>query len=165
MATTPRTARLLWLGLKPLRSERPAVELYGRKNAVKSLSVAPSPKKMTVLVVEDDRAVRELYRSALMGAGYAVVAVEDGIDALRAIERGVPHAVVLDLGLPRLGGHDVQRELLSHAETSRVPIVVVTGSDISDLNLADFACVLQKPINPEELVLMVDKCLRQSRWR
>jgi DNA-binding response OmpR family regulator len=116
-----------------------------------------------VLIVEDDAALRELYRSALMAAGYAVVAVEDGIDALRAIERSVPHAVVLDLGLPRLGGHDVQRELLSHAETSRVPIVVVTGTDVSGLNSSDFACVLRKPINADELVLAVDRCVRERR--
>jgi two-component system, OmpR family, response regulator MprA len=127
--------------------------------------VSPSRRKTTVLVVEDDRAVRELYRNALVGAGYAVVPVEDGIDALRAIERGVPHAVVLDLGLPRLGGRDLQRELLSHAETSQVPIVVVTGSDVSDLNPSEFACVLRKPINVEELVLAVDRCLRQPRRR
>ena len=125
--------------------------------------MAPSPHKTTVLVVEDDPAVRVLYRHALMAAGYAVVAVEDGIDALRAIERRVPDAVILDLGLPRLGGRDVQHELMSHAETSRVPIVVVTGMDVSDLNSADFACVLRKPIDPEQLVLAVDNCLRQAR--
>ena len=122
-----------------------------------------SPKKTTVLVVEDDPSARELFRHALMSAGYAVVAVEDGVDALRSIEREVPHVVVLDLGLPRLGGRDVQQELTAHAETCRVPIIVVTGSDVGDLRSDDFACVLRKPINPEALVAAVDKCLRQSR--
>jgi DNA-binding response OmpR family regulator len=120
-------------------------------------------KRATILVVEDNRALRDLYRHTLTAAGYAVVAVEDGIEALRAIERDVPHAVVLDLGLPRLGGRDVQRELTSHAETSHVPIVVATGEDLDDLNSADFACVLQKPMNPEELVQALDRCLGRSR--
>jgi DNA-binding response OmpR family regulator len=141
------------------------VELFVRKECNKIASVLSSSRKTTVLVVEDDRAMRELFRQVLVSAGYAVVAVEDGIDALRSIEREVPKVVILDLGLPRLGGRDVQRELTAHAETSRIPIVVVTGSDVSDLSSADFACVLRKPISADALVAAVDTCLRQPRSR
>ena len=62
-----------------------------------------------VLVVEDDAGTRELYRTTLRNAGYAVVGVEDGVDALRFLELNTPAAVVLDLGLPRLPGQDVGR--------------------------------------------------------
>src|SRR6185436_1797482 len=92
-----------------------------------------------VLVVEDDATLRELYRSTLRSAGYAVVAVEDGIDALRRVERGRPDAVVLDLGLPRLNGRDVKRELKSRPDTEHIPVVVVSGNDTSDLDPQDFA--------------------------
>lgn len=118
-----------------------------------------------VLVVEDDPALRELYRSALRTAGYSVVAVEDGIDALRRVERRVPDAVVLDLGLPRLGGRDVQRELRSRPDTQQVPIIVVSGTDTSDLRPGDYACVLQKPINADALLVAVEKSLRDSARR
>lgn len=122
----------------------------------------PSAKKLIVLVVEDDPSLRELYRSTLVNAGYTVVAVEDGLDALRLIDRGtVPHALVLDMGLPRLGGRDVQRELRAHPETSRIPIVVVTGVD-TRVNESDFTIVLRKPIQPDALVNAVAKCLRQA---
>ena len=117
----------------------------------------------TVLVVEDDSSLRELYRSALVSAGYAVVAVEDGIDALRRVERETPHAVVLDMALPRLGGRDVQRELRARPETSGIPIVVVSGTDVSDLKESDFATVLKKPIHPEAVVYAVDKCFRRAQ--
>lgn len=113
-----------------------------------------------VLVVEDDPPLRELYRSALRAAGYAVVAVEDGIDALRRVERGRPEAVILDLGLPRLSGRDVQRELKSSPDTQHIPIVVVSGTDTSDLDPEDFACVLNKPISADALILAVQDCLR-----
>jgi DNA-binding response OmpR family regulator len=56
-----------------------------------------------VLIVEDDHALREMYRAALIMSGYAVVAVEDGIDALRHVEQALPNLIVLDLALPRLG--------------------------------------------------------------
>jgi DNA-binding response OmpR family regulator len=116
-----------------------------------------------VLIVEDDPSLRALYRRVLMVAGYAVVAVEDGVDALRNIERSAPALVVLDLALPRLGGRDVQQELRGRAETAHIPIIVVTGTENSDLNPADFECVLRKPIDPDALVAAVDACLNKRR--
>ena len=94
-----------------------------------------------------------------MIAGYNVAAVEDGVDALRHIEASTPHAVVLDIELPRMGGLDVQREIASHTETRGIPIVVVTGT-LGELNPKDFACILRKPISPEALVEAVERCLR-----
>jgi CheY-like chemotaxis protein len=115
----------------------------------------------TVLVVEDDPQLRELHRTVLRDAGYAVVAVEDGLDALRYLEsHAAPSAVVLDLALPRLGGHDVQREMAANGLTA--PIIVVTG-DPGTINENDFACVLRKPVTPAGLVRAVDNCIRQRR--
>ena len=112
-----------------------------------------------MLVVEDDPQTRDLYRSWLRSGGYAVVAVADGIDALRFVETTVPAAVVLDFGLPRLHGRDVHREMAAQGLTQQFPIVVVTGESGS-INEQDFACVLRKPINSDELLVAVENCLR-----
>ncbi len=119
--------------------------------------------KATVLVVEDDAALRNLYRTALTVAGYTVEAVEDGFDALQRIERHRPDAMILDLALPRLGGRDVHREVKSRPETRDLPVVVVTGTDTSDLDESDFECVLKKPVPPEKVGYALEKCLRQAR--
>lgn len=121
--------------------------------------------KTPVLVVEDDPALREVYRSVLRTAGYSVVAVEDGADALRYIEQSRPSAVVLDLALPRVNGRDVNRELKSRPDTRQIPVVVVSGTDTSDLNPNDFASVLEKPIQPDRLVRAVDHSIRRARGR
>ena len=110
-----------------------------------------------MLVVEDDQPTRELLRTALTHAGFAVVAVEDGVDALRYLDTHTPAAVVLDLGLPRLHGRDVHREMA--AQRMGVPIIVVTGES-GTFNEHDFACVLRKPIDPDKLVTAVENCLR-----
>ena len=115
-----------------------------------------------VLVVEDDAQLRELYRIALRAAGYAVVAVEDGLNALEFAEQTIPAAVVLDLGLPRVGGFDVQQELAAHSATRQVPVILVTGHS-GDINESDYACVLRKPIRPDQLVEAVENCLRKHR--
>ena len=115
---------------------------------------------LSVLVIEDDAGLRELYRSSLRTAGYSVTAVEDGVSALHILEGHVPDVIVLDLMLPRLGGRDVHRELKSNPATSRVPIVVVTGTDARDLNPTDFIKVLRKPIHLDALVRAVDDAVR-----
>src|SRR5690349_12194930 len=97
-----------------------------------------------------------------MIAGYAVVTAEDGVEALRTVEGYAPSAVVLDLGLPRMSGRDVSRELLAHDSLRRIPIVVVTGSDVTAAEAAAFACVLRKPITAESLIAAVARCLEKA---
>ena len=104
------------------------------------------------------------YRFALGASGYAVVAVEDGIDALRYLAQATPAGVVLDLGLPPLDGRDVQREMAAHRLTDRIPIVVVTGQT-TDINEREYACVLYKPFDPDVLVSAVQPCLRRAKNR
>ena len=115
-------------------------------------------KESVVLVVEDDPELRALYRTTLRSAGYAVFAVGDGIEALQYVEQTLPAAVVLDLGLPRLHGRDVQRELAAQRQTRDIPIIVVTG-DAGNIDERDFACVMRKPISADALVSAVHNCV------
>jgi len=124
--------------------------------------VLSTTKKTTVLVVEDDSSLRDMYRTALMVAGYVVVAVEDGLDALRRLETIRPSLVVLDMALPRLGGREVQKELRASPDTNQIPIVVVSGTDTRDLDPREFDCVLRKPITMDALLDAVHDCLRRS---
>lgn len=94
--------------------------------------------------------------------GFAVVTAEDGFDALKAVEVTPPDAIVLDLGLPRLNGRDVARELTANAGTHHIPIVVVTGES-AEMNEADFDCVLRKPVTPDQLITAIHNCLRKRK--
>jgi DNA-binding response OmpR family regulator len=118
---------------------------------------------LPILVVEDDPPARELYRSILRQAGYSVIAVEDGLAALHYIEERRPAAVVLDLVLPRLSGRDVYQELQMRPDTRDIPIVIVSGHDMSDLNESDFACVLHKPLDIDSLLNAVKECVARAR--
>lgn len=116
------------------------------------------PRKR-ILIVEDDADLRRIFRTALSLAGYQVEDAGDGIEALHLIDNRPPDLVVLDLVLRSLDGLSVQQELAAHAITSRIPIVIVTGSSI-DTDALDVACVLRKPVMPDELVRTVKQCLR-----
>ena len=87
---------------------------------------------------------------------------EDGLDALRYVETRLPAAVVLDLGLPRLHGRDVQREMAAQGLTDQIPIIVVTGEE-GPINEQEYTCVLRKPAAPHAVVEAVRRCLAFRR--
>lgn len=112
----------------------------------------------TVLVVEDEPALRRMYRTALALAGFDVVEADDGLVALHFLDQMAPDIVVLDLMLPTMSGLVVQQEIAAHAHTRNIPIVVVTGSDLK-LDHLEIPCVLRKPVSPEALIDAVRFCL------
>ena len=78
----------------------------------------------TILVVDDERKIRELVRAYLERDGYAVLLADCGEQALATAARAHPDLVVLDLMLPDLAGEEVARSL---RELSEVPIVMLTA--------------------------------------
>ena len=116
-----------------------------------------SPRQ-TVLVVEDDDALRSLYRNALSLAGFEVHDASNGFDALRRIDAGPPDVIVLDLKLPGLSGFAIQQETAAHSHTRCIPVVVATGST-EELGYLEVACILRKPIDLNQLILTVRRCL------
>jgi two-component system alkaline phosphatase synthesis response regulator PhoP len=117
----------------------------------------------TILVAEDDTAIRDLLAHHLEREGFAVVGVSDGHAALRRA-RGAADLLLLDVGLPGVCGYDVVRTLRREERT--VPIVVLTArTDEIDrvlgfeLGADDYIC---KPFSPREVVARVKSILRRS---
>jgi len=117
-----------------------------------------------VLVVDDDRAVREALRRALTLGGYEVQAAEDGERALEAVVQSVPDAVVLDVGLPGVDGLEVCRRVRRLG--NRVPILILTARDAVadridglDAGADDY---MVKPFDVGELKARLRALLRRS---
>jgi DNA-binding response OmpR family regulator len=118
----------------------------------------------TVLVVEDERKIRELLRGMLEQAGLVVVSTGSGAEAISLAERVHPDLVVLDLGLPDVPGEEVAIEIRRLGQTPIVMLTAkVTGPDrIAGLELGADDYVT-KPFSPRELVLRVQAVLRRGR--
>jgi DNA-binding response OmpR family regulator len=115
----------------------------------------------TVLVVEDDEGLRGLLRRALILAGFDVIEAGDGLHALQVLDRHPPAVILLDLGLPIVSGEFVRQEIADHAHTRDIPIVVITGRP-GDHQELDVACVLKKPVDPDNVVAIVQRCLAEG---
>ena len=117
----------------------------------------------TILIVDDERKIRDLVRSYLEREGYSVLVADTGERALEAMERAHPDLVVLDLMLPDLTGEEVARSVRSH---SSVPIIMLTAKASEDDRVAGLRLgaddYLIKPFSPRELVARVDAVLRRA---
>ncbi len=118
-----------------------------------------------VLVVEDERDLRELLAYNLERAGYSVVAVPNGTSALREIQSSLPDLVLLDLMLPDMPGTDVCRFLRQNTQSRRVPVIIVSakGEEIDrvvgfEIGADDYVV---KPFSPRELILRCQAVLRR----
>jgi signal transduction histidine kinase/DNA-binding response OmpR family regulator len=84
-----------------------------------------------VLVVEDDRATREIIRRTLERDGWIVSEAENGRAAFDSLKRGMPDLIVLDLMMPEMDGFEFMGELRRTEAGRRVPVVVVTAKEIT----------------------------------
>jgi two-component system response regulator MprA len=117
-----------------------------------------------ILVVDDDRAVRESLRRSLSFNGYSVELAQDGQEALELITSDRPDAVVLDVMMPRLDGLEVCRRLRSSGDD--LPILVLTARDSVSERVAGLDAgaddYLPKPFALEELLARMRALLRRT---
>jgi len=117
--------------------------------------------RATILVVDDEPPIRRLLRTSLTAQGYDVLEATGGQEAIDAAEREKPDLVILDLGLPDLGGIEVIRVV---RQRTSVPIIVLSVRDDErgkvealDLGADDY---VTKPFGVDELVARIRTALR-----
>ena len=127
----------------------------------------PEPKgdrAARILVVDDDRAVRESLRRSLSFNGYSVELAQDGVEALELIASDRPDAVVLDVMMPRLDGLEVCRRLRSTGDD--LPILVLTARDSVSERVAGLDAgaddYLTKPFDLGELQARLRALIRRA---
>lgn len=115
-----------------------------------------------VLVVDDERNIREVLAQYLEVAGFAVIEAADGATALRLAATTPPDLVVLDLMLPGIDGMEVCRRLRAE---STIPILMLTAKTEEEDKLAGFGLgaddYVTKPFSPREVVVRVQALLRR----
>lgn len=119
---------------------------------------------MRILLVEDDKALGEGIRTALKPEGYTVDWVQDGQSALHALSHESFELAILDLGLPRLDGLQVLKQL--RAAANPVPVLVLTARDSTADRIAGLDAgaddYLIKPFDVAELKARLRALLRRS---
>jgi two-component system phosphate regulon response regulator PhoB len=120
----------------------------------------------TILVVEDETDLADLVAFNLREAGHEVTVAHTGANALAEIARQRPELVLLDVMLPDISGFEVCRRLRRSAETTNLPVIMLTAKAEEVDRIVGFEVgaddYVVKPFSPRELTLRVDAILRRT---
>lgn len=108
----------------------------------------------TILLAEDEVAQRVLYTRILIAAGYYVLGVDNGDDAVRLTRQEQPGLVLMDVTMPLKDGLTATRELKTDEQTRHIPVILMTGHSASRANVASAPsdAMLAKPISVRHLL-------------
>ncbi len=123
--------------------------------------------KARILIVEDDPKNVELLKAQLDDEGYIIESAMDGEEALSQVSRQKPDLILLDIMLPRKSGFEVCKEIKSAAETSSIPVIMVTALTDMESRVKGIAVgaddFLSRPIDRAELISRIKSMLRIKR--
>jgi CheY-like chemotaxis protein len=111
-----------------------------------------------LLVVDDDRDIRDATSEILEEQGYRVVRVENGRAALEYLRAGDPPSLILlDLTMPVMNGWQFRREQQKDPSIQKIPVVLVTANEERQAELIPNDLVLRKPVRVDELLKFVHR--------
>lgn len=118
----------------------------------------------SILIIEDDEAVRKYLRDILIDNGYAVQTADDGIEGVEQIKKSQPDVVLLDLGLPKMRGEAVCKEIKKRFPALQVIVLTAqntTTSLVKSLNIGadDY---IAKPFETDEVLARITARLRSN---
>jgi two-component system, OmpR family, phosphate regulon response regulator PhoB len=115
----------------------------------------------SVLVVDDEPVIRALVRASLEHSGWQVREAVDGEEALAASTRDRPDVILLDAALPKVPGIEVCRRLRQVADTSDIPVVLLSGfideAQAEAAQQAGATGFVAKPFTPSELIEEIEQ--------
>ena len=124
-----------------------------------------SIERAVVLLAEDDRSLRRLLEVVLDRAGYKVIPVADGLEAMKLAISARIDIVVTDATMPNLSGHELCRFLRNSPTLSHLPIVLLSAQERKDTdeNAEQVDAFLAKPVSGEDLVACIKGLLARKR--
>jgi CheY-like chemotaxis protein len=122
----------------------------------------------TILIVDDSRMVREIYRQKLAQEKFRVLVATGGLEALQVLSQETPDLILLDLLMPDIDGFQILATLKRQQRLKDVPVMVFTsksqGSDVQKaLDLGAVDCIPKSTTPPNEVVRLVSKALDENR--
>ena len=116
---------------------------------------------VTVLLVEDERPVREVLAQALEFSGFRVRQAYHGRQALELVARERPDVVISDVMMPLVGGVELCARLKADPTTAGIPVILMTAAGRHAIHGADAAAVLEKPFDLDAMDAAVRRVLKR----
>jgi CheY-like chemotaxis protein len=122
--------------------------------------------KKLILIVEDDIFVTDIYQTKFEKEGYAIVAAENGLEAMKKLEGGLkPDLILLDIIMPYLDGLSVLKKINENEEWKKIPVVLLSNLSQKEeiqkgfsLGVKDY--IIKSHFTPSEVLEKINKFLK-----
>lgn len=124
--------------------------------------------KKTILLVEDDAFVSDIYQTKISSEGYEVVLAENGLEAMKKLENIIPDLILLDIVMPYMDGMETLQKIKAEERLKKIPIILLTNlSDKEKIEEAmgagadDF--LIKSHFTPSEVISKVNMLLKKQK--
>jgi CheY-like chemotaxis protein len=118
---------------------------------------------ITVLVVDDNSDVRELFELILVSMGYTAIAVPGGRECLEVLKTIKPDIILLDIMMESMDGWETLLGIKASPDTKTIPVIMITGKEATDQEKQKFggyyADYIVKPVRAEQLRERIEQVL------
>ena len=121
-------------------------------------------QKESILIVEDDKFLRELLVRKLKIAGFRISTAIDGRDGLKKIKEALPRLILLDLILPGIDGFEVLKQIKKDSQTNKIPVIILSNLGQKEevekgLQLGADDYMIKAHFTPDEIIARIKKLL------
>jgi len=125
-------------------------------------------KKQTIMIVEDDSFVMDIYKTKLSQEGFAVVEAENGMEAIKKLKDVKPSLILLDIIMPYMDGLEVLKKIKENEETKNIPVILLTNLSQKEevdkgmaLGARDY--LIKSHFTPSEVLEKIKSCLADNQ--
>jgi DNA-binding response OmpR family regulator len=122
--------------------------------------------KKTILLVEDDTFVSDIYQTRLEQDGYKLIMAGNGLEAMKKMEEGIPDLILLDIVMPYMDGIEVLKKLKAEEKWKKIPVIILTNLSQKEevdegLEIGADDYLIKSHFTPSEVVEKVKKLLEK----
>ncbi len=124
-------------------------------------------KKGTILLIDDDKALTEVYQKKFVSKGYKIVIAYDGLDGINKVISIKPDLVLLDILLPKLDGTMLFKKMKALESTTNIPVILLTNLDqekavVECFKLGAIDYLVKSDYTPQQVFRKVEDYLRKN---
>lgn len=122
----------------------------------------------TILLVEDDSFVSDIYQKKIESEGFKIVTAENGVEAIKKLNEIVPDLILLDIVMPYMDGMDVLKEIKANDKWKNIPVILLTNLSEKEkieeaIGIGANDYLIKSHFTPSEVISKVNLILKKDK--
>ncbi len=125
-------------------------------------------EEKTILLVEDDSFVSDIYQKKIESEGFKIITAENGIEAIKKLKEFTPDLILLDIVMPYMDGMDVLKEIKANEKWKTIPVILLTNLSEKEkieeaIGIGADDYLIKSHFTPSEVISKVNLILKKDK--